>query len=71
LRRAKNRHTALRLPAIPRLRIAATILSSVRSGWLADSACCRGGVLPPLGWWGKPLHRAKIKLQKVINVGSE
>src|SRR5262249_40455272 len=35
LRRAKNRHTALRLPAIRRLRIAATISSSVRSGWLA------------------------------------
>ena len=32
LRRAKNRHTALRLPAILRLRIAATISSSVRSG---------------------------------------
>jgi hypothetical protein len=28
LRRAKNRHTALRLPAIFRLRIAATISSS-------------------------------------------
>jgi hypothetical protein len=30
LRRAKNRHTALRLPAILRLRIAATISSSGR-----------------------------------------
>ena len=36
LRRAKNRHTALRLPAIRRLRVAATISSSVRSGWLAS-----------------------------------
>jgi len=52
LRRAKNRHTALRLPAIRRLRIAATISSSVRSGgWQSDPAetpraapaarCCR------------------------------
>ena len=56
LRRAKNRHTALRLPAIRRLRIAATISSSVRSGWLAirptrNSACCSSGeMLPPLGF---------------------
>jgi hypothetical protein len=56
LRRAKNRHTALRLPAIRRLRIAAMISSSVRSGWSAirpsrNSACCSSGeVLPPLGF---------------------
>jgi len=56
LRRAKNRHTALRLPGIRRLRIAATISSSVRSGWSAirpsrNSACCSSGeMLPPLGF---------------------
>ena len=56
LRRSKNRHTALRLPAILRLRIAATISSSVRSGWSAisasrNSACFSSGeVLPPLGF---------------------
>ena len=35
--RLKNRHTALRLPAIRRLRIAATISSSVKSGCSAIS----------------------------------
>jgi hypothetical protein len=55
LRRAKNRHTALRLPAILRLRIAATISSSVMSGSSAvsasrNSACFSNGeMLPPLG----------------------
>jgi hypothetical protein len=53
--RSKKRHTALRLPAIRRLRIAATISSSVKSGWSAintskKSACAsRGEMLPPLG----------------------
>ena len=48
-------HTALRLPAIRRLRIAATISSSVKSGRSAintskKSACAsRGEMLPPLG----------------------
>ena len=56
LRRAKNCHTALRLPAILRLRIATTISSSVRSGVLAicasrNFACFSSGeVLPPLGF---------------------
>jgi hypothetical protein len=56
LRRAKNRHTALRLPAILHLRIAATISSSVRSGCSAISASRKsarfssGEVLPPLGF---------------------
>jgi hypothetical protein len=56
LRRAKNRHTALRLLAILRLRIAATISSSVMSGCSAisvsrNSACFSNGeVLPPLGF---------------------
>ena len=66
--RAKNRHTALRLPAILRLRIATTISSSVRSGLLAicasrNFACFSSGeVLPPLGFAAtlpgllKPLH---------------
>jgi hypothetical protein len=55
-RRSKNRHTALRLPAILRLRIAATISSSVMSGRSAispskNSACrSNGEVLPPLGF---------------------
>src|SRR5205085_4888426 len=55
LRRAKKRHAALRLPAIRRLRIAATISYSVRSGCSAispsrNSACFSNGeVLPPLG----------------------
>ena len=54
--RAKNRHTALRLPAILRLRIVATISSSVMSGRSAisssrNSACfSNGDVLPPLGF---------------------
>ena len=53
--RSKKRHTALRLPAIRRLRIAATISSSVKSGRSAintskKSACAsRGEMLPPLG----------------------
>ena len=53
--RSKNRHTALRLPAIRRLRIAATISSSVKSGCSAisaskTSACASSGeMLPPLG----------------------
>ena len=51
----KKRHTALRLPAIRRLRIAATISSSVKSGCSAinaskTSACTSSGeMLPPLG----------------------
>ena len=53
--RSKKRHTALRLPGIRRLRIAATISSSVKSGWSAinaskKSACASSGErLPPLG----------------------
>jgi len=53
LRRAKNRHTALR---VRRLRVAATISCSVRSGWSTirprrNSACCSSGeVPPPLGF---------------------
>ena len=53
--RSKNRHTALRLPAIRRLRITATISSSVKSGCSAISrsktaACASSGeMLPPLG----------------------
>ncbi|MGA8616672.1 MAG: hypothetical protein WB760_34235, partial [Xanthobacteraceae bacterium] len=53
--RLKKRHTALRLPAIRRLRIAATISSSVKSGCSAitarkKSACASSGeMLPPLG----------------------
>jgi hypothetical protein len=56
LRRAKNRHTALRLPAILRLRIVVTISSSVMSGRSAinasrNFACFSNGeVLPPLGF---------------------
>jgi hypothetical protein len=56
LRRSKNRQTALRLPEIPRLAIAATISSSVKSGCLTlrvsrKSACSSNGeVLPPLGF---------------------
>jgi hypothetical protein len=55
LRRSKNRHTALRLPAIFRLRMIATISSSVMSGCSAISAsrnlaCFSSGeMLPPLG----------------------
>jgi hypothetical protein len=55
-RRSKNRQTALRLPAILRLRIATAISSSVRSGFPAirpnrNSACASSGeVLPPLGF---------------------
>ena len=53
--RANNRQTALRLPAIRRLRIAATISSSVKSGCSAisaskKSACFSSGeMLPPVG----------------------
>jgi hypothetical protein len=53
--RAKNRQTALRLPAIRRLRIAATTSSSVKSGCSAiransQSACSSNAdVLPPVG----------------------
>jgi hypothetical protein len=52
---AHDRHTALRLPAILRLCIAATISSSVRSGCRAisvnkNAACASSGeMLPPLG----------------------
>ena len=55
-RRSKNRQTALRLPEIPRLAIAATISPSVKSGCLTirvsrKSACSSNGeVLPPLGF---------------------
>jgi hypothetical protein len=54
-RRLKNRHTALRLPAILRLRIAATISSSVMSGRSpispSKNSACRSNreVLPQLG----------------------
>jgi hypothetical protein len=54
--RSKNRHTALRLPAIASLRIAATTSSKVRSGWPATSAsshseCSSNSDLqPPLGF---------------------
>ena len=53
--RLKKRHTALRLPAIRRLRIAATISSSVKSDcWEikanSQSACSSNGeILPPVG----------------------
>jgi hypothetical protein len=53
--RLKNRHAALRLPAIRRLRITATISSSVKSGCSAISAsktaarASSGEMLPPLG----------------------
>jgi hypothetical protein len=53
--RANNRHTALRLPAIRRLRIAATTSSSVKSGCSviranSQFACCSNGeMLPPVG----------------------
>jgi hypothetical protein len=55
-RRLKNRHTTLRLPAIFRLRIAATISSSVMSRRSpitpSKNSACRsnGEVLPPLGF---------------------
>ena len=58
--RSKKRHTALRLPEIRRLRIAATISSSVKSGCPATSAskksACRssGEMLPPLGLAAMP-----------------
>jgi hypothetical protein len=54
--RAKNRQTALRLPAIRRFRIAATTSSSVKSGssainFSSQLACFSNGeVLPPLGF---------------------
>jgi hypothetical protein len=54
--RLKKRHTALRLPAIRRLRIAATISSSVKSDcWEikanSQSACSSNGeILPQLAW---------------------
>jgi len=53
--RARNRQAAVRLPAIPSRRMAATISSRVKSGCLATSsrsqaACASNGdVLPPLG----------------------
>jgi hypothetical protein len=53
--RVNNRQTALRLPAIRRLRIATTISSSVKSGCLvimvnSQSACAsKGEMLPPVG----------------------
>lgn len=53
--RVNNRQTALRLPAIRRLRIATTISSSVKSGCLvirvnSQSACTsKGEMLPPIG----------------------
>jgi hypothetical protein len=53
--RANNRQTALRLPAIRRLRIAATTSSSVKSGCSviranSQSACSsKGEMLPPVG----------------------
>jgi hypothetical protein len=52
----KNRHTALRLPGIPSLRMAATISSNVKSGCSTinlskNSAYSSSGeVLPPLGF---------------------
>ncbi len=53
--RLKNRHTALRLPAIRRLRIATTISSSVKSGCATISVSKKSArsssaeMLPPLG----------------------
>src|SRR5271154_4749074 len=54
--RAKNRQTAVRLPGIRRLRIVATISSSVKSGCWATRAssafACfsNGDLLPPVGF---------------------
>jgi hypothetical protein len=57
--RSKNRHTALRLPLIRRLRIAATISINVKSGCSATRASSHsecfssGEMLPPLGFAAK------------------
>jgi hypothetical protein len=55
-RRSKKRQTALRLPRIPRLVIAATTSSSVKSGCSAiklrrnSASSSSGEMLPPLGF---------------------
>jgi len=69
------RDTALRLPAIRRLRIAATISSSVRSGWWAirpsrNFGCCSNGeMLPPLGFAGTLLVSSKRCTQIATTLG--